>query len=53
MSERQAGRGEICEMETAHRLALELLNRRPADLVVALPLTERSVRWHVGVEPPE
>jgi len=35
--------------------SVDLFNHGPADLVVAIPLTrsERSVRWHVPVKPPE
>ena len=68
MSERQAARGEIWDLDfnptrgreqAGHRPALivsvELFNRGPAGLVVAIPLTrtERHIRWHVRVEPPE
>jgi mRNA interferase MazF len=68
MSERQAARGEIWDLDfnptrgreqAGHRPALivsvDLFNRGPADLVVAIPLTrtDRQVRWHVRVEPPE
>ena len=36
-------------------LSVDLFNSGPADLIVAIPITrtERKVRWHVPVEPPE
>lgn len=45
--------------QAGHRPALivsvDLFNQGPAELVVVVPLTrtERRVRWHVRVEPPE
>src|SRR5437879_3840690 len=36
-------------------MSVDTFNRGPAELVVAIPLTrtERKVRWHVSVAPPE
>lgn len=36
-------------------LSVDLFNQGPAELVVAIPITrtERGVRWHVQVTPPE
>jgi len=36
-------------------LSVDIFNEGPADLVVVVPITrtERKVRWHVPVEPPE
>jgi mRNA interferase MazF len=36
-------------------LSVDLFNEGPAELVVAIPMTrtERKVRWHVEVTPPE
>src|SRR5437660_5821138 len=36
-------------------MSVDTFNRGPAELVVAIPLTrtERKVRWHVSVKPPE
>jgi mRNA interferase MazF len=36
-------------------LSVDLFNGGPAELVVAVPLTrtQRKIRWHVGVRPPE
>ena len=36
-------------------LSVDLFNEGPAELVVVVPLTrtQRKIRWHVGVRPPE
>lgn len=36
-------------------LSVDLFNEGPADLVVIVPLTrtQRNIRWHVSVRPPE
>jgi mRNA interferase MazF len=36
-------------------MSVDTFNRGPAELVVAIPLTrtERKVRWHVSMNPPE
>lgn len=36
-------------------LSVDIFNEGPADLVVVIPITrtERKVRWHVPVKPPE
>ena len=36
-------------------LSADIFNEGPADLVVVIPLTrtERKVRWHVAIRPPE
>jgi len=36
-------------------LSADIFNEGPADLVVVIPVTrtERKVRWHVSVQPPE
>ncbi len=36
-------------------LSVDLFNEGPAELVVAIPITrtERKIRWHVQVTPPE
>jgi mRNA interferase MazF len=36
-------------------LSVDLFNEGPAELVVAVPITrtQRKVRWHVPVQPPE
>jgi mRNA interferase MazF len=36
-------------------LSVDLFNAGPAELVVAVPLTrtQRKIRWHVSVRPPE
>jgi mRNA interferase MazF len=35
--------------------SVDLFNKGPAELVVVVPLTrtDRKIRWHVGVRPPE
>ena len=36
-------------------LSVDLFNKGPAELVVVAPLTrtDRKIRWHVGIRPPE
>ena len=36
-------------------LSVDIFNEGPADLVVVIPITrtERKIRWHVPVKPPE
>lgn len=68
MSSTPPARGEIWDVdlnptkgrEQAGRrpalvVSVDPFNQGPADLVVAIPLTrtERKVRWHVPVSPPE
>ncbi len=68
MSLAQPARGEVWDLDldptrgrgqAGHRPALVIsvdpFNEGPADLVVAIPLTgtERNIRWHVPVTPPE
>jgi mRNA interferase MazF len=68
MIPRQPARGDVWDLdldptrgrEPAGRrpaliISVDLFNRGPAELVVAVPLTrtERNVRWHVSVSPPE
>src|ERR1700730_17612946 len=68
MSSEQPARGDIWDLDlnptkgrerAGHRPALiisvDRFNEGPADLFVAIPFTrtERKVRWHVPVKPPE
>jgi mRNA interferase MazF len=68
MSASRPERGDIWDLDlnpskgreqAGHRPALivsvDTFNHGPADLLVAVPLTrsERKVRWHVEVKPPE
>ena len=68
MTQRAPGRGEIWDValgttlgreQAGNRPALILsvdpFNEGPAELVVAIPMTRtnRHVRWHVGIKPPE
>lgn len=68
MSVAKPARGEVWDMDlnpiqgrerAGHRPALmvsvDLFNQGPAEWVVAIPLTrtDRRVRWHVPVTPPE
>ena len=50
----QAGR-EQAGRRPALVLSVDLFNEGPAELVVVIPVTrtQRKVRWHVGVRPPE
>ena len=68
MSESLPARGEIWDVdldpikgrEQAGRrpaliLSINAFNQGPAELIVAIPLTrtDRRIRWHVPVQPPE
>jgi mRNA interferase MazF len=68
MSPAKPARGDVWDLDfnpiqgheqAGHRPALivsvDLFNQGPAELVVAIPLTrtDRRVRWHVPVTPPE
>jgi len=68
VSPTQPARGEIWDLdlnptkgrEQAGRrpaliVSVDQFNRGPAELIVAVPLTrsDRGIRWHVAVQPPE
>ena len=68
MSTAQPSRGEVWDLNlnptVGHEqagarpaliLSVDIFNQGPAELVVAVPITrtQRKIRWHVGVKPPE